>query len=85
MTATDRKCPIDLLEHWARTHPQSVYLQQPEHRKIRNMAYGDKARTEKLDLHLIECPMFVLLITVVAITRKIMLTAIRSTSWIFYN
>ena len=83
MTATDLKCPIDLLEHWARTHPQSVYLRQPEHRKIRNMAYGDKARTEKLDLHLIESPMFVLLITVV--TRKIMLTAIRSISWIFYN
>ena len=33
MTATDLKCPIDLLEHWARTHPQSVYLRQPEHRK----------------------------------------------------
>ena len=85
MTATDLKCPIDLLEHWARTHPQNVYLRQPEHRKIRNMAYDDKARTEKLDLHLIESPMFVLLITVVAITRKIMLTAIRSISWIFYN
>ncbi len=40
MTANDLKCPIDLLEHWARTRPQSVYLRQPEHGKIREMTWA---------------------------------------------
>ncbi|NSY41327.1 AMP-binding protein [Leisingera sp. ANG59] len=40
MTATDLECPIDLLEHWARTRPQSVYLRQPEHGKIREMTWA---------------------------------------------
>ncbi len=40
MTATDLKCPIDLLEHWARTRPQSVYLRQPEHGKFREMTWA---------------------------------------------
>ncbi|WP_264210826.1 AMP-binding protein [Leisingera thetidis] len=40
MNATDLKCPIDLLEHWARTRPQSVYLRQPEHGKIREMTWA---------------------------------------------
>ena len=39
MTATDLKCPIDLLEHWTRTCPQSIYLRQPEHGKIREMTW----------------------------------------------
>ena len=40
MTATDLKCPIDLLEHWTRTCPQSIYLRQPEHGKIREMTWA---------------------------------------------
>lgn len=40
MTATDLKCPIDLLEHWARTRPESVYLRQPEHGKFREMTWA---------------------------------------------
>lgn len=40
MTATDLECPIELLEHWARTRPQSVYLRQPEHGKIREMTWA---------------------------------------------
>lgn len=54
MTATDLECPIDLLEHWARTRPQSVYLRQPEHGKIREMTWAtvwDQTRRMAAALH----------------------------------
>ncbi|MFW8636055.1 AMP-binding protein [Cribrihabitans pelagius] len=54
MTTTDLKCPIDQLELWAQTRPQSVYLRQPEHGKIREITWAtvwDQTRRMAAALH----------------------------------